>query len=230
MTLKADQGFKECLQEIELFAFDIDGTVTDSIEQIIVCFQRTFKYANLPVPTPEQIKGTIGMTLNKGIQALLPDPTDEHLALETTQLYRDTFSVSPDINVSILFDGIIETLDILKQKGYKLAMATGKARVGVDRLLNDCPELKRYFEIICTGDKCESKPSPAMINEISALSGVPVDKIMGVGDAILDIQMFRNAKCHELGVLTGVSDFYAMDDFDTEFILPKATDIIHYLD
>lgn len=230
MTLKADQGFKECLQETELFAFDIDGTVTDSIEQIIVCFQRTFKYANLPVPTPEQIKGTIGMTLNKGIQALLPDPTDERLALETTQLYRDTFSVSPDINVSILFDGIIETLDILKQKGYKLAMATGKARVGVDRLLNDCPELKRYFEIICTGDKCESKPSPAMINEISALSGVPVDKIMGVGDAILDIQMFRNAKCHELGVLTGVSDFYAMDDFDTEFILPKATDIIHYLD
>ena len=230
MTLKADQGFKECLQEIELFAFDIDGTVTDSIEQIIVCFQRTFKYANLPVPTPEQIKGTIGMTLNKGIQALLPDPTNERLALETTQLYRDTFSVSPDINVSILFDGIIETLDILKQKGYKLAMATGKARVGVDRLLNDCPELKRYCEIICTGDKCESKPSPAMINEISALSGVPVGKIMGVGDAILDIQMFRNAKCHELGVLTGVSDFYAMDDFDTEFILPKATDIIHYLD
>ena len=230
MTLKADQGFKECLQEIELFAFDIDGTVTDSIEQIIVCFQRTFKYANLPVPTPEQIKGTIGMTLNKGIQALLPDPTDERLALETTQLYRDTFSVSPDINVSILFDGIIETLDILKQKGYKLAMATGKARVGVDRLLNDCPELKRYFEIICTGDKCESKPSPAMINEISALSGVPVGKIMGVGDAILDIQMFRNAKCHELGVLTGVSDFYAMDDFDTELSLPKATDIIHDLD
>ena len=230
MTLKADQGFKECLQEIELFAFDIDGTVTDSIEQIIVCFQRTFKYANLPVPTPEQIKGTIGMTLNKGIQALLPDPTDERLALETTQLYRDTFSVSPDINVSILFDGIIETLDILKQKGYKLAMATGKARVGVDRLLNDCPELKRYFEIICTGDKCESKPSPAMINEISALSGVPVGKIMGVGDAILDIQMFRNAKCHELGVLTGVSDFSAMDDFDTELSLPKATDIIHDLD
>lgn len=230
MSLKADQGFKECLQEVELFAFDIDGTVTDSIEQIIICFQRTFKYANLPVPTPEQIKGTIGMTLNKGIQVLLPDPSDERLALETTQLYRDTFAVSPDINVAILFDGIIETLDILKQKGYRLAMATGKARAGVDRLLNDCPDLKKYFEIICTGDKCESKPSPAMINEISALSGVHVSKIIGVGDAILDIQMFRNAKCHELGVLTGVSDFYAMDDFDTEFILPKATDIIKYLD
>lgn len=52
---------------------------------------------------------------------------------------------------------------------------------------------------------------------------------MGVGDALLDIQMFRNAKCHELGVLTGVCDYYALEDIDTEFILPKATDILSYL-
>ncbi len=228
--MKADDGLRECLQEVKLLAFDIDGTVTDSIDQIITCFKRTFKYANLPVPTSEDIKGTIGMTLDKGIQSLLPDPSDERLGKEITQLYRDTFAVSPDIKESVLFEGMLETFEILKSKGYEIAMATGKSRLGVDHLLNDIPELKAYFNIICTGDRCESKPSPAMINEISALSGVPVSKILGVGDALLDMQMFRNAKCHELGVLTGVCDFYALDDFDTEFILPRATDIIKYLD
>lgn len=228
--MQADEGLRECLKEIKLLAFDVDGTVTDSIDQIITCFKRTFEYANLPVPSSEGIKGTIGMTLDKGIQSLLPDPTDERLAKEITQLYRDTFSVSPDINVSILFEGMLDTFEALKSKGYELAIASGKSRIGVDRLFDDVPALKPYFNIICTGDRCESKPSPAMINEISALSGVPVSKILGVGDAILDIQMFRNAKCHELGVLTGVCDFYDLDDFDTEFILPRATDLINYLD
>lgn len=230
MVLKADYNLKECLeQEIKLFAFDIDGTLTDSIEQIITCFTRTFTNAGLPVPTPEAIKGTIGMSLNLGIQSLLPDPNDDKLGAQTTQLYRDIFSVSPDVSETRLFEGVVEMLDILQQKGYQMAIASGKSRVGVDRVLNDKPELKPYFKYICTGDVCKSKPDPMMLQEISALSGVPVTSIVGVGDALLDIQMCRNAKCHELAVLTGVSDYYALDDFDTEFILPKATDIIKYL-
>lgn len=44
-------------------------------------------------------------------------------------------------------------------------------------------------------------------------------------DILIDIHMYRNAKCHELAVLIGVSDYYAHDDFATKFILSK-TDII----
>lgn len=229
MTLHFDEGFAQTLEQVKLIAFDVDGTLTDSIEQIILCFERTFEHAGLPVPTPQAIKGTIGMSLALGIQSLLPDPNDEKLAAQITQLYRDTFSVSKDINVTKLFDGTLEMLDTLHTKGYTLAIASGKSKVGVDRFLDDVPELKKYFPIVCTGDTCSSKPSPEMIELISAKSGVSVDKILGVGDALLDIQMFRNARCHELGVLTGVCDYYAFDDCDCEFILPKAVDIIKYL-
>ena len=41
--------------------------------------------------------------------------------------------------------------------------------------------------------------------------------------------MFRNAKCHELGVLSGVSDEYDFDDLEVEFYLPRVTDLTHYL-
>ena len=79
--MQRDEGLRECLAQCKVIAFDVDGTLTDSIEQIITCFQRTFAYANLPVPSPEAIKGTIGMTLELGIRSLLPDPTDIKLGL-----------------------------------------------------------------------------------------------------------------------------------------------------
>lgn len=229
MSLRIDEGFAEALQEIKLLAFDVDGTLTDSIEQIILCFERTFAYAGLPVPDSSAIKGTIGMSLALGIQSLLPDPSDERLAKEVTQLYRDTFSVSKDINVTRLFEGTEDMLATMHSKGYQLAIASGKSKVGVERFLDDVPNLRKYFSIICTGDTCRTKPNPDMIELISAQSGVGVKHILGVGDALLDIQMFRNAKCQELGVQTGVSDYYDLSDYNCQFILPKATDLLTYL-
>lgn len=229
MALIQDQGLSECLAASRVIAFDMDGTLTDSIDQIITCFQRTFSHAGLPVPDPDAIKGTIGMSLHLGIQSLLPDPTDDRLGAEITQLYRDTFTVSKDIHVTKLFPQVEEMLAVLKDKGFILAIASGKSRIGVNRVLSDIPVLKEYFSIVCTGDMCESKPSPAMMQIISAKANVSMDKIIGVGDAMLDIKMFRNAGCHELGVLTGVCDNYDFEDFATEFYLNKVTDLMSYL-
>ncbi len=225
----ADEGLKECLAQCQVVAFDVDGTLTDSIEQIILCFQRTFEHANLPIPEPDAIKGTIGMSLHLGIQSLLPDPNDEKLGAEVTQLYRDTFTVSKDIHGTKLFLGVEDLLYALKDKGYTLAIASGKSRVGVQRVFDDIPSFKDLFSIICTGDMTESKPSPAMMQLIAAKANAPMHKILGVGDALLDVQMFRNATCHELGVLSGVCDYYDLDDADCEFILPNVTDLKKYL-
>ena len=227
--MQRDEGLRECLAQCKVIAFDVDGTLTDSIEQIITCFQRTFAYANLPVPSPEAIKGTIGMTLELGIRSLLPDPTDIKLGQEVTQLYRDTFAVSKDISETRLFPYCLELLAALHERGYILAIASGKSQVGIKRVFTDIPQLQDYFSIVCTGDMCESKPSPAMINLIAARAHVKAHEILGVGDAALDVQMFRNARCHELGVLSGVCDDYDFEDLAVEFYLPRVTDLMKYL-
>lgn len=224
-----DTGLREVLAECKVIAFDVDGTLTDSIEQIITCFQRTFTYANLPVPSPEAIKGTIGMTLHLGIQSLLPDPYDRKLGAEVTQLYRDTFSVSKDIHETKLFPGIEQMLEALNERGYIMAIASGKSRVGVQRVFDDLPALKKHFSIVCTGDMTESKPHPAMLQWIAAKADVPVQKMLAIGDATLDIQMAHNAKAHDLGVLSGVCNFEQLKQVPTTHIIEKAADLVNYL-
>lgn len=222
------EGLTEVLSACKVIAFDIDGTLTDSIEQIITCFQRTFTYAGLPVPTPSAIKGTIGMTLHLGIQSLLPDPTNRELGAQITQLYRDTFTVSKDIHETKLFPGVMEMAQTLVEHGYVLAVASGKSKVGVQRVFNDIPELAKYFTIVCTGDMTESKPHPAMLQWIAAKADVPVQKILTIGDATLDIQMAHNAKTHDLGVLTGVCSFEQLQAIPTTHILEKVTDLTKF--
>ena len=229
MTMQKTEGLVECLHSCRLLAFDVDGTLTDSIDQIITCFQRTFTHAGLPVPDPEAIKGTIGMSLPLGIQKLLPDPSDSRLGAEVTQLYKDTFTVSRDLHVTKLFPGVIELLSELQEAGFIMAIASGKSRVGVMRVLDDIPALKPFFPYICTGDQCESKPSPMMLQILAAQAQVPLAETMGIGDAILDIKMCRNAKCHELGVMSGVCDAYDFMDNEVEFYIPKITDLRNYL-
>ena len=169
------------------------------------------------------------MTLELGIRSLLPDPTDIKLGQEVTQLYRDTFAVSKDISETRLFPHCLELLATLHERGYILAIASGKSQVGIKRVFTDIPQLQDYFSIVCTGDMCESKPSPAMINLIAARAHVKAHEILGVGDAALDVQMFRNARCHELGVLSGVCDDYDFEDLAVEFYLPRVTDLVKYL-
>ena len=228
--MRADNGLKECLEQCQMLVFDVDGTLTDSIGQIILCFQRTFAHANLPIPEPDAIKKTIGLSLRIGVQQLLPDPNDERLAAEVTQLYRDTYTVSKDIHGTILFAGVVDALQQLKERGYTLAIASGKSQVGMERFFNDVPEMRPLISWVCTGDSSESKPSPAMMHYLAAKAQVPMDKVLGVGDALLDITMFQRAACHQLGVLTGVCDYYDLEDAQTEFILPKVTDLLQYLD
>lgn len=225
----SDNSLKEALCRVKVLAFDVDGTLTDSIGQIITCFKRTFVNAGLDEPSAEAVKGTIGMSLQKGIQSLLPDPSDEHLGAEITQLYRDTFTVSKDIHETRLFAGVADLILKAEKKGFVLAVASGKSRVGVNRFLNDVPEIKDCFHIVCTGDMTESKPHPAMLQLIAAKAGVSTKEIMMVGDAAFDIDMGHNAGSRTLGVLTGVCDRKSMEDLHPDFMLDRVTDLSSYL-
>lgn len=213
---------------VRAVAFDIDGTLTDSIGQIVDCTRRTFEHCKLPQPDERAIKAMIGKKLREGLATLVEDPSDDVLVDHITQVYRDIYAEVPEIACVKLFPGIGDMLKDLRDKGYKIAYASGKSRRGILRAMDESV-LGDYCDALCAGDEVPSKPAPDMMYVLSHRLRLNTFEIAGAGDAGMDVQMFQNASCVSCAVQTGVWSGEALQLLQPNLLLPKVTDWCAYL-
>lgn len=182
-----------------LVVFDWDGTLMDSETQIVSCLHAAIRDLKLPSMDDDTVKNVIGLGLTEAIDTLVPG-RDAVFHQQFVEYYRHYWFKSEG---SLLFDGVTELLDEMKQAGYLLAVATGKARRGLDRVLDETG-LKEHFDATRCADEAPSKPHPGMLQELlEELAVLPSDTVM-VGDTEYDMEMATRAGVHKLAVSTGV--------------------------
>ena len=93
----------------------------------------------------------------------------------------------------------------LMKKGHQLAVATGKSRVGLDRVLKETG-LTACFDGTRTVDESFSKPHPSMLFGLSEELQIPVDRMLMVGDTSHDLLMAKNAGVASVAVNYGAHD------------------------
>lgn len=186
---------------IELIVFDWDGTLMDSEARIVTCLQRAFRELNYPEPTREHARDIIGLGLDEAMQRLLPDATAA-MRIEIAQQYRRHFLGDAQIP-SELFSGAREILDWMTAQGYRLAIATGKSRVGLNKALTET-NLHGVFHATRTADETFSKPHPQMLLELMDELDAHADETLMIGDTEYDLQMANQAGVRSLAVCHGV--------------------------
>ncbi|HYF92395.1 MAG TPA: HAD family hydrolase [Symbiobacteriaceae bacterium] len=102
--------------------------------------------------------------------------------------------------------GVIERLKLLREAGFRLALATSDNRHTTDLVLKRLA-LDGWFEAIATGDRVTNpKPHPEMILQVASGMGLEPGRLIMVGDGITDVQMGRNAgTALSVGVLSGLA-------------------------
>ena len=191
---------KEKMQKnYELVVFDWDGTLMDSEAHIVTSMQRALKELDLPVLPREKIRDIIGLGLREAIMRLLPDCGDD-LLLMITDRYRPHFFTDDPCEP---FAGAEQVLQHLHSAGYLLAVATGKGRQGLDRVLRSTGFSQYFVETRCA-DEAHSKPHPQMLLEIMDILGVDAKQTLMVGDSEYDLEMANAANTAAVGVDYGV--------------------------
>jgi len=179
--------------------FDWDGTLFDSAAVIADCIQQAARDMALPVPDRRTARHVIGLGLNDSLRHAMPAlPADRYP--EFLALYRGYFLDRED---SLrLFPGVAELLAELKQRGHRLAVATGKPRRGLDRAL-EASGIGPLFAATRCGDETQPKPDPAMLLEL--LRELEIDRQSGlmIGDTSHDLQMARSAGVDAVAVSYG---------------------------
>jgi phosphoglycolate phosphatase len=186
-------------KQFDLIVWDWDGTLADSTAMITNALLKAAEQVGLPALTPQTASNIIGLGLREAIHNLYGDiPTQQAqaLAMQYTKNYYAGESEIP------LFAGAADTIKALHKRGFKLAVATGKGRRGLNLALEHCG-LGKYFHSTRTVDECFSKPHPQMLDELMEYLVVMPERTLMIGDTSYDLQMAQNAGVHSVGVTYG---------------------------
>lgn len=198
----------------------------DSAAKIIKCMQLAAERCDAPIPTPEDVGGIIGISLRPAIQTLF-QLTDDQRTDQLVDAYKAVF-IEQDQIPSPLFDGAADMLAALKANGKTLAVATGKARRGLDRAWANT-NTRQYFTYSRTADDAESKPSADMIIQLLTESGVAPHETVMIGDTTFDMQMARDAGIDRIGVSYGVHAALHLEAFDPQTIVRDIDELKRWL-
>jgi len=195
-------------RNFDLIAFDWDGTLFDSTAIIARCIQSAVKDVGGQEPTYEAASYVIGMGLMQALAHAAPDVPQERYALLGDRYRHHYFAIQHEIS---LFEGVLPMLAELKQRGFLLAVATGKSRRGLDEALASIT-LHGVFDGSRTADQTAGKPDPLMLHELMAEFDVPAARTLMIGDTTHDLQMALNAGCPSIGVSYGAHDPTAFEN------------------
>ncbi len=186
----------------ELIVFDWDGTLMDSTHVIASSLQEACRDVGVSVPADRDARFVIGLNLVDTFNHVAPG-LDEARRQRLAERYRHHF-LSRE-NEMPLYDGVREMLDDLRGRGLRLAVATGKARRGLDRVL-EITGLRNSFETTRCADEGFAKPHPDMLLTILDLTGVERRNAVMVGDTTHDLELAANAGVDAVSVSYGAHD------------------------
>ena len=211
----------------KLLVFDWDGTLMDSQQEIISCFQWACRDLGMQHPSASDIKNIIGLGMREAITRLFPELDTPERQADVVERYR-YYYFSPQKPPSALFDGVFEMLKSLQAQDYLLAVATGKGRRGLDGVLQETG-LDEVFHFSRCVDEAHSKPHPQMLEDVMEYLGATPSETLMIGDTEYDLQMASNARVASVGVGCGAHEKSRLAKHNPLAILDHTNELDNWL-
>ena len=191
----------------KLIVFDVDGTMLDSFGMFERVLAQYSLENNLPMPCFETFKIGYGDPRNHDFKwGVDVDTQIKHL--KNCYVMADQWAVSNDPDKTpLLFEGVENTLNALKQAGHTLAIVTSKAEEPLMHMIEHHGLYTLFSAHRCWNDikrrNEKEKPEPDMLLSVMReLGATPAETVM-IGDTTMDVKMGRNAATRALGVAWG---------------------------
>ena len=208
-------------EPLKLVIFDVDGTLIDSQAFILAAMECAFARSGMPAPTPAETLSIVGLSLPQAMMALVPGigaDEIERLVLHYKESFVEIRQETGGEASSPFYPGARDAIERLDHAGWILSIATGKARRGLDRML-DGHGLRPFFIGTQTADDAPSKPHPGMVLNCLAATGVDASHTVMVGDTSFDMEMARAAGARAIGVAWGYHPRERLIDGGAEVIV-----------
>ena len=209
----------------DLIVWDWDGTLANSTGMITDAIVKAAEQVGLPTLDPMAASNIIGLGLKESIFALFGDISTVQAQALATQYTANYYAQEAHIP---LFNGAKNLIITLHKRGYKLAVATGKGRRGLNLALEHCG-LTPYFHATKTVDECFSKPHPQMLDDLMDELVITQERTLMIGDTSYDLQMAANAGVPAVAVSYGAQAADKLVGYNPIKMFKQFSDLSHWL-
>jgi phosphoglycolate phosphatase len=189
------------MTKYKLVIFDWDGTLMDSISRIVSSMQAAAEHCQLTIPSAKSVKDIIGLSLPKALELLFPGASSSQITALVGQ-YQFQY-VEGDITPAPLFEHALPLLKVLNENNRLVAVATGKGRQGLQRVLS-ATQTEQFFHASRCADEALSKPDPQMLLSLLTELNIAPEQAVMIGDASHDMKMAQAAGIDRIGITLGV--------------------------
>lgn len=211
----------------KLVIFDLDGTLAESL----VSIQYSVNYAiaacgfePIPLEPYKHFVGDGAVTLLRRALAYCGDTEGENFE-KAFAVFQDFFEENCMYQVEP-YDGMVETLEALKQNGVKIAVFSNKPHSNTIDVVETLFGKDYFDDIIGQGDLVPKKPCPDGIHLLAKRFGVTLEEIAYIGDTDTDMKAGKGAGVFTIGALWGFRDREELQQYNPDVLIEKPLDIL----
>ena len=215
--------------------FDFDYTLGDSTAAIAQGYQLGFSALGLPAPTVEQVRTTVGMTLENGFTHLTGDTDPERQAAFVHQFHITvgTEASGPGRELMIkgtrLLPGAVELLSALKGAGVHTAIVSTKPGDTIRQIFAHQGKMELLDLIIGADEVHRNKPDPEGLQIALDRLGLTAGQVLFCGDTVIDAATAQAGGCDFCAVLNGTTPREAFAGFPYVHIADDLDDLKRWL-
>lgn len=206
------------------YIFDFDYTLADAGEGIIHCFHLTFDELGIPRADDEEIRKTIGWTLEEAFVHLTGVKEQEEI-LRFRKIYRG-FADRHMTEKTKLLPETIPVLSELKARGKKIGVVTTKYRYRIEEAIEKFSIHRLIDGIVGGEDVRKFKPDPEGLELIVSKFGVRKEEVLYIGDCEVDAIAAERSGIDFAGVTTGTTTRQDFLLYPHKKIMEKLTELL----
>lgn len=219
------------LSSLKLIAFDLDGTLLNSVPDLAIAADKAAQAMGYPAVSQAQVSEYIGngadVLIGRSLSQSLTISSDlSPEVLAKARMLFDDFYEKSGHKLSHLYPEVKETLAELHQAGFTMALVTNKPSKFVPEVLAK-HGIDKYFVDVIGGDTFpEKKPNPMALNWLLEKHGVNASEMLMVGDSSNDIKAAKNAGCHSFGLTYGYNHGEPIANAQPDFVADTIADLV----
>ncbi len=212
--------------------FDLDGTLVDSLADIIAAVHLLERELGLPGCTDQQVSHWIGQGARVLVRRVVAGDrdslVDEPVLEQAFAIFMRHYAQQGTLRTRLYADAE-QVLKTLRQQGIRIGLVTNKPKAITLDLL-DTLNIAHYFAVVLGGgDVARPKPQPDMLLAAAAQLGVRPQDCLMVGDSSNDVQAARHADMPVAAVRGGYNHGEPIEYSQPDWVLDKLADLLPLL-